>query len=691
MHKGNDHQLEEKHALNVIGRSKGQCNKEQPCSNCVRRNVPDACVYVSRQERRQLQRRHEHAPDMQRKSHVESVTVNDPRSPVELVEQQRQAVISNTRPLSQHLGRLFKARGAPSYHGNSYFGHQSAADMMEASTLEMSGGPDAGLSHRSRTCATQAFRSERGPYAHIWELIGSLPRQKAVVDYLTRRFFDELNPSFDAVHEETFQISYEKFWDRKCGYDDLSSVDVRWLSLLFIILAFGELLDCNQPCSPEAQRACEESSLHFYWSARKAVVIAPSFFGETPDLVRAGILITRYLMYTRRLSESWLTICFAVRMAQAQGMHVDGEQLGLPRKNVETRRRLWSQLYVLERMIALALGRPNTINDRHCGFTVAVNIWVDDMTNEQARVAVPKPFQEPTPATFSVFNRQLAVIVGTIQEECFPLFAMPRDTSYDEILAHDARLLEWKDKLPSYFSLDATNTSLDESHPYLFWHRLYLHTAYHFTRITLHRSYLLRPSFTDRFQYSRAACLSSACADLRTKLGFRNPSMGDRVRYNISAHQLFNSALILGVIVVRDPNGPHTESILNDLEAYCNKQNMDTWTNDFDLAEVRVIELCISRARQSRNQGQGMVRMRGSSMVSGIDSSPVSTSHPLTMEYAASLGDQESYENLAGYGDSVGQYGVEVWSDMWSNPGYYFPEPLDFQIWKDLVEDLAGN
>jgi len=544
---------------------------------------------------------------------------------------------------------------------------------MDTSAPEMSGGHDAGLSRRARLGETQAFRSERGPYAHIWELVGSLPRQKATVDHLSRRFFDELNPTFDAVHEGTFQISYAKFWDRKCGFDDLSSVDIRWLSLLFIILAFGELLDCAQPCSPEAQRACEESSLHFYWSARKAVVIAPSFFGETPDLVRAGILITRYLMYTRRLSESWLTICFAVRMAQAQGMHVDGEQLGLPRKNTETRRRLWSQLYVLERMIALALGRPNTINDRHCGFTEAVNIWIDDMTNEDARQAIPKSFNEPTPATFSVFNRQLAIMVGNIQEECFSLFAISRDTSYDEILEHDARLLAWKDKLPPYFRLEDPDTSHDSLQPYIAWHRLYLHAAYHFTRITLHRSYLLRPSFTDRYQYSRAACLSSACADLRTKLAFRNPSMGDRLRYNISAHQLFNSALILGVIVVRDPHGPQTESILDDLEAYCSKQNADTWINDFDLAEVRVIELCISRARQSRNQGQGIIGNSTSVIESGQAFS-TSTAHPLTLEYIANPVQQDPYSDLSGYGGK-GQY-AEIWSDMWSNPGYYFPEPM---------------
>jgi hypothetical protein len=246
------------------------------------------------------------------------------------------------------------------------------------------------------------------------------------------------------------------------------------------------------------------------------------------------------------------------------------------------------------------------------------------------------------------------------------------------ILEHDARLLARKDKLPSYFRLENPDTSHDALQLYSGWHRLYLHAAFHFTRITLHRSYLLRPSFTDRYQYSRAACLSSACADLRTKPAFRNPGMGDRLRYNISAHHLFNSALILGVIVVRDPRGPQTESISDDLQAYCIKQNADTWINDFDIAEVRVIELCISLARQSRNQGQRAIgNGTVTSLIEPSHTFSAATAHPLTLEYIAKLIQQDSYSDLQGYGGGAeAQYGAEVWSDMWSNPGYYFLEPM---------------
>ena len=54
------------------------------------------------------------------------------------IQYQHQTRSSEIRLISQHLGRLFKERGAPSYHGDSYFGSQSAAVMMEATTPEMS-------------------------------------------------------------------------------------------------------------------------------------------------------------------------------------------------------------------------------------------------------------------------------------------------------------------------------------------------------------------------------------------------------------------------------------------------------------------------------------------------------------------------------------------------------------------------
>lgn len=667
-------------------RQKQRCNKQQPCLNCIRRGISHSCVWPVDSRRHRL--------SQQINTPRQAST---PRTPViDVAEHLRGSQLTAVAELlpsatldgSSQPGRLYKMRDAPSYHGNSYFGHHSAAAFIGDTSPDLSSGIHIGYSHRTHLGgSTQPFRSERGPYAQLWELLGSLPRRKAVVDKLLRLFLLQLNDTFDAIHEETFMRHYEEFWDRKAGCDDLANLNLRWLSVLFIILAFGELLDCPQPCSVEAQRDCEDSSLHFYWSARKSLVIAPSFYGESPDLTRAGILITRYLIYTKRISESWLTGSFAVRMAQAQGMHVDGEHLRLPKKVIETRRRLWSQLYFLDISIALALGRPNSINEKHCVSRELDNIWVDDLSNEEAAVARPlDPQTCPTPTTLLIFQHRLARIIAQIYDMQFVASATSDPSAaYDAVLRLEDDLQRWAGSLPSYFSL-VPNHCLDQQYAYLRWHRQYLHSAFHFARMTLHRAFLFRPSITNRFQTSRDACISSACADLKIKLSLHSPTMADRVKAHVGAHQLSNSALILGIITVQSPHGPQTDAILSDLQSYCYQQSNDSWLNEYGLAETRVVELCIVRAMQAR-QTAGLSQDAVLSSVSSrsavlLRSDPASTG-TATSTYEP-FGPSHAANKQMGHCPSQISTDVQSWSFN------DFPELTDFAYWEGLIDNLSG-
>lgn len=83
----------------------------------------------------------------------------------------------------------------------------------------------------------------------------------------------ELNWTIDAVHPAVFMAKYDKFWERKFGFDDFSTIDLRWLALLFIVLAYGVYLDCPKPKNNDVQRELQETSLRFYWASRRAIVI----------------------------------------------------------------------------------------------------------------------------------------------------------------------------------------------------------------------------------------------------------------------------------------------------------------------------------------------------------------------------------------------------------------------------------
>lgn len=545
----------------------------------------------------------------------------------------------------------------------------------------------------------QFHRDEKGPYAHIWELVGCLPRRKAFVDHLVKKFFDELNPVYDSVHQETFQVSYDAFWDRKWGDDDLTAVDLRWLALLFMMLAFAELLDCPSDASPETQRACEETSMQFFWASRKAIVLAPTFSGESPDLVRAGLLVSRYLMYFGRKTESWLTSSFAIRMAQAQGMHIDGESWGLPPKVLETRRRLWCSLYSIDRSVSLAIGRPYTINSKHCMEMNIRNLWIDDKTNEEAAVAEEQPLTDPTPSIYYLYHQRLSTILGDIHDECFALVPMTTSyNTYEKVLKLDRVLLSWASSLPAYFRLEEVDCSLDTSRPYLYWQRMYLHSAYHFARITLHRTYVLLESITDRFHYSRDACIFSACADLRLKLSFRPQSMADRLKAGAAMNNLFNSALVLGIIAVRDPNSARTAAILEDLVAYCEKLRADAWVNEFALAEVKVIELCITSARKTTREENTTDRRGDSFMLShrssnvGFPVEPSQAERLLNGSSRPQTGWATVDQEMNGTADiNNGMGPCESWLDSWFGPTRIFPEPIDYQFWEDLVGTLEAR
>jgi hypothetical protein len=529
----------------------------------------------------------------------------------------------------------------------------------------------------------QSFRNDSGPFSQVWDLLGLLPRNKVTVDQLIERFLTEINWAIDTVHPETFRQQFAEFWGRKFGFDEIAGVDLRWLALLFIILAFSVLLDSPTTSSPEKRKESEEASLRFYWAARRAIVISPSFHGESLDLVRAGLMVTRYLLYTRQVAESWLTISFAMRMAQAQGMHIDGEKWGLSKKATETRRRLWSNLYMLDKTIALALGRPYAISDHMCLIKAPENVWLDGLTDEQSSTAKAHAISYPTRSTVSLLGTTLAKIAGEIQDRCFGLYP----ASYDMVVEMDNKLVAWKQQLPAYFSVDDPELSLDDLHTFLPWHRLYLHSAFHFARITLHRPHLLRESITNRFGLSHEACISSASSDLKIRLQSLNYGTAENMRWTLGTHNMFNSAFILGIIAVRRPNAPQTAAILNDLEEYCERLRKDVWLNEFGLAEVKVVELCIIRTR-------GFAQ----AIEQPSDKTPISPPEVLPdfmIQQREGNSDMSTTMNIAGaeMAGSPSQPPVYspdmMWPAVWEDQNFAFPQAADLETWEQMISEIA--
>ncbi|KAH8774330.1 fungal-specific transcription factor domain-containing protein [Diaporthe sp. PMI_573] len=582
--------------------------------------------------------------------------------------------------ISRTIGNLFKSRDAPSFFGSSYFGPHAAAKIIQAPAPDLS----SGLLPKAQASSTHSFRDEGGPFSQIWELLGLLPRKKSTVDRLTDCFLNELNWAIDAVQPKSFKTKYDNFWSRKFGFDDFATIDLRWLALLFIVMAYGVLLDCPQPRNKEVQKEVHDTSQRFYWAARRAIVIAPTFYGESTDLVRAGVLVTRYLIYTRRVPESWLTTSFAMRMAQAQGMHIDGERWRLPRKETETRRRLWSNLYMLDRTIALALGRPFAIVDQQCLVKQASNVWLDELEDDEAATAPEAPMSQPTASVFSRLAHELATVVGSVQDRCFGLFTV----SYETVLALDKEIETWRSRLPPYFELKCPDTSKDTQLPFLPWQRLHLHSMYHFARVTLHRPFLLRQSITNRYKHSHDVCIASACADLDMGLRLFSQPLNDRLKWSLGPHNLFNSALVLGIIAVRDPHSRRSHAILEDLSAYCEMQRKDVWLNEFALAEVKIVELCVKKARQSQPTPPIQIVPLALADPTERPMQSLDRTNVMPTQPQLPVESPDFDPLLAGLGLPFSTSSAQI---TWDDPGFFLPENGDLSQWEHVINTIMHD
>ncbi|OAA81940.1 hypothetical protein LEL_01485 [Akanthomyces lecanii RCEF 1005] len=169
--------------------------------------------------------------------------------------------------------------------------------------------------------------------------------------------------------------------------------------------------------------------------------------------------------------------------------------------------------------------------------------------------------------------------------------------------------------------------------------------------------------------------------------------MADRLKAGGAMHNLFNSALVLGIIAVRDSMSSRTGAILEDLAAYCEKQRADTWVNEFVLIEVKVIELCTSTAKKLRRDNGSAERRTGYALPQATESNvEMSRTQPggprfqdgLVTQGRSAMADDPSAEwdaSLAG----------ESWLENWFGPARNFSEPIDYQFWEDLVGTMEAR
>ncbi|KAF9567328.1 hypothetical protein CPC08DRAFT_703234 [Agrocybe pediades] len=610
-------------------RRKQKCDRQVPCSHCVARKVPELCkAYTPGKADQDLNARITRLEQIVEMA-LPQFCVPDPSSSF-TSERNPATTRHRTASSGEDDSNSQNEEQDPSggiFQSGNWYGASASGSVVPASVIEQiehvaipssrrelnhsrTGSIASALSPSSypqpsvdaiggevEPSAVDNLKSlvqECGVSPHkIPELLRELPPLR-VSDALVDFYFSTINWTRYPISVQDFRAAYASICACNSGVGAASPQDVLFLPLLFVVLAIAVRL------APESiagdARVRRVTSLRYYWSSRRSLLIAAAIQPDSLDIVLTRLLSARFLTFDRRITECWSQLGAAVRTAQALGLHRDGSPMRMPPEVVEYRRRIWSYLYHADRSYALVLGRPNSIQDEYTSTLPPSNAEADLQAGATIQAY---PLSHPTPMTFVILRHQLAEIIGRIVHH----FQKAQEKShYSEVVALDEELLKFINTLPPHYSLQP-DTSLDHEKSYLVAHRFLLITEILFVRISLHRPYMLRRLHSDKYSRSRNACFESAITDFQVRQAFRQTAPKE-VRESLSnAYREFQTAMISGIYFVLEPKGQHADAMHAILEGFVREHEGMAEMDETTKRELKTIEFLKSKASQLEAQG----------------------------------------------------------------------------------------
>ncbi|KAH9943451.1 uncharacterized protein BXZ73DRAFT_40632 [Epithele typhae] len=588
-------------------RRKQKCDRQVPCSHCVARKVPELC-----------------------KSYTPGKSDQDIHVRLARLEQ----IVETALPQYWAQGRLTPVSDGPEPHdkqrsvspmddgshsqaededpsggifeSGTWYGKSAAGLVAAPAVLEqlqsMVATPDSGsggstfpvthnalLEEESKPNITPMEQSATERLQRLMQDCGySTERLQNMYDELPpRKFRDELvSHYFNVINWTRYPISENEFRDSYASFlanehNPSKPSNIRFLPLLFVVLATAVRSAPSRPGTTEASRKTTAS--RYYWCCRRAMLIVACVQPDCFEIVLTRMLSARFLVLDRRMTESWSQLGAAVRIAQAIGLHRDGADMGMEPLQVERRRRIWAHLYHADRSIALVLGRPVAIHDSHTSTRPPTNA---DERSFDGKTFKSLPLSQPTRTTFHILRHSLAIIMGRMSD-FFQNVNSPRH--YSDVIELDDELLNWRQNLPPYYSLDP-DTSLDRSHPYIPLQRFLLVTEFLFVRISLHRPYLLRKLDGNKYSRSRDACFESALKDHQTRQEYIATTIREGRDPAASAYREFQAAMIAGIYLALYPKGRDVERMHSLLETFLERNKHLTEIDLIARREIKIIE-----------------------------------------------------------------------------------------------------
>ncbi|TVY29152.1 Fusarisetin A cluster transcription factor [Lachnellula hyalina] len=465
--------------------SKLRCDRGQPCSGCLKRDV--ACSYHKSTLATDGAPRNTVAED--RLLHLESMVKSLMQERVQSgnsgMPENTMTPPENTPPAHDPSEHLDQSRGELINNGN-YVGstHWSAIlDDIQELRLVLGGSTDIPESEGDLAAVRPSVNSEvifgsSSKYS-VQQIVSQHLPPKVEVDRALSFFFRGETFIVPFIHTYYFQRQYRDFWA------DPANVNPLWLSMLFSVCYISSLMGGTS--GPQQSWGSERSALHSasgqclvlgkYHRPQKFAVEALGIYGHCKNLQS---------LETSREAGSILSM--VVRMAYEMGYHRDPDKFGsFTVFEGEMRRRCWASLRQMDVMISFQLGLPSSICLDNCDTKSPRNLLDSDFDEDTKVLPESRPENEPTRLLWFIVKVRVMANFGEVCQDALSF----KEKSEAEIVQLDKEIRQTYRTVPEVLRSRPISESITDA-PFLIMTRLYIDLIHLKCVCILHRKYMAR-------------------------------------------------------------------------------------------------------------------------------------------------------------------------------------------------------
>ncbi|KAF9485389.1 hypothetical protein BDN70DRAFT_871438 [Pholiota conissans] len=357
------------------------------------------------------------------------------------------------------------------------------------------------------------------PAAVFFGKIHALPGPEEVefpvrdlADKLVAAYFSQFHFLMPVIDKPDFMRRYNVMMDNT---HDLEMVrnETAFLSLMFALFACAANL-VEDPRLTTSDRH-DDGGMGMVYYERALVLQYISHPNIQVAHVQCFILMSSFLCSVNCLPQAWILIGQAVRSGQDLGLHRSPRRLLISPVEKETRRKIWWGVYTLDRMLALALGRPLGVNDSDCDAELPVE--VDDAHLPEYFTGAPMSQRQPSLMSGTVALIKLYEIGGRVLRQVYALenckdhLEPERKADLQRTVESlDTELTKWCDDLPTVFKSQSETEEQVSMGAVLCSHYYSILTTLHRNLLPVKRDQPVTPKSTVKAVSSARSCIRLA-------------------------------------------------------------------------------------------------------------------------------------------------------------------------------------